>query len=74
MLEEIKGNLVGERSTLVDQAYDILSSKLGGNVTLNGVLSSFKKTKHPDVIKRYCTDKEAFNDFILSWGKTNPHQ
>jgi len=43
-------------------------------VTLNGVLNSFKKIKHPDVIKRYCTDKEAFNDFALSWGKTNPHQ
>lgn len=62
-----------QRKALVDAAYDVISEKLGGNVNLNGILNFFGKTKHPDVLKRYCTEKEAFNEFELSWGSTNRH-
>lgn len=62
-----------QRRALVDAAYDAISEKLGGNVSLNGIFNTFGKTKHPDVLKRYCTEKEAQNDFELSWGGINRH-
>ncbi|EAR89421.1 EF hand protein, putative (macronuclear) [Tetrahymena thermophila SB210] len=73
LLIQLKGTLSEKRRNLINLAYDVLAEKLGQNVTLSGIFSAFNKIRHPDVVKKYGTDKEIFNNFVLSWGNLNPH-
>ncbi|EGR27077.1 hypothetical protein IMG5_201940 [Ichthyophthirius multifiliis] len=71
-LNQLRGQLDQNRLDLIEKAYLIIKEKLG-KITLFGLIELFKKQKHPDVLKKYNTEKEVLNDFIINWGNIDQY-
>ena len=59
---------------MIRDVYRFISSKLGGQVTLENLAKIFDARQHPSVLTRSKTPEEAFNEYVRAWGGRDARQ